>query len=1042
MKHHFLLMLTMNLIFFLLCMPVQGENLSSQSPTRRITGVVSSSDGESLPGVTVQVKGATRGTVTDFNGAFVLNVQESEVLVFTYLGFVSQEIPVSGRNDIRIVLQEKATGLDEVVVVAYGKQKKISVTGAIATIDTKDLKQSPSANLATSLAGRLPGLTAMQTSGQPGNDKVNLYLRGMGTFNNASPLILIDGIPRDNISTLDPNEVATVTILKDASATAVFGVRGANGVILITTRRGKEGKPELSISADYSLQSFLVEADRIHSWEFAELRNQAERNSNVLESDMSFTQYMIDKYRSGEDPVFYPDRNVIRDLFRKWAPQTRLNANFSGGSKDFSYFLNVGYVGQGGNFKTDPEEKLGYDPSFRMDRYSFRGNIDYNIAKNLTASLNIASYLEKMNSPQTVTMHGGDINYFVSDMYRWAWQLPPTQPGPLTAEGYGVPAGQVVNEASNTQRNVYSDINRRGYAQNTTTTLNSSLSLDWGLDFITKGLSAKGTMAFDSHALTNLQGYKAFDVYDVSVAKSAEETSYYIPMRTNVPAEIQLDKIMGTHYYMNSQVSLEYGRAFGSHNVTGLALVQRDNWDGDPYGADIPYNILGFVGRATYNFDNRYLAEFNIGYNGSEQFAPKNRFGTFPAISAGWVVSNEKFLRDNGVISNLKLRGSYGLTGNDTQGARFLYFTHITTEGGIYSSLGKGLSINQGLLANEIIQWEAAEKKNLGFDLEVFKSLSLTTDFYKEHRDKILIGRNTIPVLQGVPIGNIPRVNLGAVDNKGFETELAYKKIINRDFSMNVKANFSYNENIVKFADEIPLDGYYVPYRSTGFSIGQNFGYEIDYSNGNGYINTQEELDALPVYDVGGTPRLGDFKYIDQNGDGTVDVKDQVPIGYSNVPRISYGFSGTLNYKSFDLSFLLTGIAKSSYYLDGFGVTEFAYAGFYSGWHLKAWTQERYENGEEILYPALGTDKGVSQKQNSVFIMDRSFLRLKNLEIGYKLPDRLVKKLSLTSTRVYVNGNNLLTWKKYPINTVDPEQEGNLAYGLTRMINFGVNVVF
>jgi TonB-linked SusC/RagA family outer membrane protein len=1042
-------MLTMNLIFFLLCIPAQGENLSSQPPTRRITGVVSSSDGESLPGVSVQVKGATRGTVTDLSGAFEMNVKESEVLVFIYLGFVSQEISVSGRNSIHVTLLEKDTSLDEVVVVAYGKQKKISVTAAIATIDTKELKQSPSANLAASLAGRLPGLTALQTSGQPGNDKVNLYLRGLGTFNDASPLILIDGIPRDNISTLDPNEIATVTILKDASATAVFGVRGANGVILITTRRGKTGKPELSISADYSLQSFLVEPDRIHSWDYAELSNQAYRNTNpnAPESELPYTQYMIDKYRSGEDPVFYPDRDIIGDTFLKWAPQKRINANFSGGSEDFTYFLNVGYIGQGGNFKTDSKEKLGYDPGFSMDRYNFRGNIDYNIAKNLTASLNIASYLEKMNSPQTLSLHGGDINYFVSDIYNLAWQLPPTQPGPLTVDGYGAPANQVINEASNLNRSVYSDINRRGYAQNTTTTLNSSLSLNWGLDFITKGLSAKGTIAFDSHALTNLQGYKAFDVYTVQVAKSASETSGYSAVTTNADASIQLDKAMGTYYYMNYQASLEYERTFGSHNITGMALFQRDNWDGgDPYNASIPFNILGFVGRATYNYDNRYLAEFNIGYNGSEQFAPANRFGTFPAVSAGWVASNESFLKDNNVISNLKLRASYGLTGNDKLGdARFLYQSVITMAGGAFPTLGLGQGVNQGLIGNESIQWEVAEKKNLGLDLEVFKCLSLTADVYKEHRDKILIGRNTIPILQGVPIENLPKVNLGVVDNKGFEVELAYKKIINRDFSMTVKGNFAYNENIVKFADEILLnDDYKYRYRSTGFSIGQKFGYQIDYSNGNGYINTQEELSALPKYDIGGgEPRLGDFKYVDQNNDNVINDRDQVPIGYPDVPRISYGFSGTLNYKNFDFSFLLTGIGQSSYYLAGLGVSEYGdFAGFYSGWHLKAWTPERYANGEEILYPALGVTRGVSQTGNNVFIMDRSFLRLKNLEIGYRLPERFIKKLSLTSARLYANGNNLLTWKQYPINTVDPEQEGSQVYGLTRMINFGVNVVF
>jgi TonB-linked SusC/RagA family outer membrane protein len=1042
------LKLTINLILLLLCVAVQGENLSAQPPARRVTGVVKNSDQEILPGVTVQAKGTTKGTITNAEGAFELLVSESDVLVFSFLGCVSQAIPVSGRSTINVTLLESATDIDEVVVVAYGKQKKVSVTAAISTVETKELKQSSSANLAASLAGRLPGLTTMQTSGQPGNDKVNLYLRGIGTLNDASPLILIDGIPRSNISSLDPNEIATVSILKDASATAVFGVRGANGVIMITTRRGKAGsKPELSISADYGLQSFLVEADRIHSWDYAALTNQAFLNSNpgAPDGELPFTQYMINKYKSGEDPVFYPDRDLVSENFLKWAPQTRINANFNGGSDDFSYFLNVGYVGQGGNFRTDSKEKLGYDPSFSMDRYNFRGNIDYKIASNLTAALNISSNLEKMNSPQTMVLFYGDMTTLVSEMYGMAWQTAPTQPGPVTEAGYGVPVGESVDEY--TQRSIYTDINRRGYAQNTTSVLNSSLSLNWGLDFITKGLSAKGLVAFDSHASTNLQASKTdgVSVYQAHVARDASETSSYSLIKSNLDASIALNKTMGTDYYMNYQASLEYAREFDEHHVSAMALFQRDNWDA---GAAIPSNMLGFVGRATYNYDDRYLAEFNVGYNGSEQFAPANRFGTFPAASVGWVASNESFLKDNDVVTNLKLRGSYGLTGNDKLGgSRFLYQSVITMEGGIYGNLGKGQLITQGLMGNENIQWEVAEKMNLGIDLQVLKCLSLTVDLYNEHRDKILIGRSTIPILQGVPIANIPKVNLGIVDNKGLEAELTYQKIINRDFSVTVKGNFAYNENVVKYADEVPLGTDYANrYRSTGYSIGQKFGYQIDYSNGNGYINTQEELEALPKYDVGGgVPRLGDFKYVDITGDGVINDRDMVPIGYPDVPRISYAFSGTLNYKNFDLSFLFTGIAQSSYYLNGLGVTEFTNNrgnGFFSGWHLKAWTPERYANGEEILYPALGTSAGVSQQRNDVFIMNRSFLRLKNLEIGYRLPERLVKTVSLSSVRVYVNGNNLWTWKAYMVNTVDPEQEGSMVYGLTRMVNFGVNVVF
>src|SRR5690554_5205251 len=425
------------LMFFFLCFYSFG--VFAQNIT--VTGLVTDTQGESLIGVTIQVQGTTQGTVTDFDGKYTLTGVPSDArLEVSYVGMQGQVINVNGRSVIDITLLDDSELLEEVVVVGYGIQKKASVTAAISTVDTKELKQSSAANLSTALAGRLPGLTAIQTSGQPGNDVVNLYLRGVGTLNDASPLILIDGVPRNNISRIDPNEVESISILKDASATAVFGVRGANGVIMITTRRGQPGKSELNISVDQSMQRFLVKADRLHSWEFAELRNQAYMNDNpgADDADMPFTQYMIDRYRSGEDPVFYPDRDVFHDYFRDWAPQTRVNVNFNGGGDRFTYFLNAGYIGQGGNFKTEPESFLGYDPSYSMDRYNFRGNVDYNIASNLKASLNIATYLEKMNSPQTQELFGDDMGEMVSNMIAYTWATPPTDPGPTTAPGYGV----------------------------------------------------------------------------------------------------------------------------------------------------------------------------------------------------------------------------------------------------------------------------------------------------------------------------------------------------------------------------------------------------------------------------------------------------------------------------------------------------------------------------------------------------------------------------------------------------------------------------
>lgn len=1005
-----------------------------------VTGTVVDKDGFPLVGVNI-MDSPVNGTVTDIDGNFSIQVSPSSKLSISYIGYVTQTVEVKRQKHLQIVLLENSELLEEVVVVGYGSQKKVSVTGAVASVQTKELKQSSSANLSNALAGRLPGLTAIQTSGQPGKDDVTLYLRGASTTNGSSPLIMIDGVPRDNISSLDPNEIASVSILKDASATAVFGVRGANGVIMITTRRGEVGKQELNITADYSIQSFITRPDRIHSWEFAELRNQAARNSGTLEENLPYSPYMIEKYRSGDDPVFYPDRDPYEAIFRKWAPQFRVNMNLNGGTEKLRYFVNAAYLGQGGQLKTESKDKLGYDPSFKMDRYNFRVNLDYQIAKNLKASVNVATYLEKMNSPQLRDLYGGSMDAMVTDMLHMTWATPPTDPGPLTMEGYGVPSDQVIAQMGTSDRNIYGDLNRRGYRQETNTNLNTSLVLDWGLDFITKGLSTKLMLSYDARAKTAMDGVRGLDMYGAVVARNASEKNHYKEIRVNQANTINLSKSMGSNYYMNIQYSLNYARQFSRHDITAMALLQRDNWQ--KWDGDLPYNMLGLSARATYAYDSRYLLEANIGYNGSEQFAKGKRFGFFPAFSAGWVISNEGFLAENKVITNLKLRASYGKVGNDKLGsARFLYISNISQSGGFISSLGRGNQIVQGRLGNPNLSWEIAYKQNYGMDIQLFRELSLSVDYFVEKRSGVLISRGTVPEIQGVELGNLPKVNMGKIDNKGFEMELSYNKTINKDLSFTVKGNFAYNKNVQKFMDEAMYsDQYAYRYRQTGFSIGQNFGYLIDTSNGNGYINSQEELDKLPVYQIG-TPRIGDFKYVDLNGDGYINEKDMAPIGYSDIPRITYGFSGSVSYKGFDFSVLFSGIGQASRLYQGGGVWEYSLAGFYSGYHLKAWTPERYENGEDILYPALGTSRGTSQVANSFFIMDRSFLRMKNIELGYTFPKDLLKRVSINNLRLFISGNNLLTWSKLPVNTIDPEQSAALSYPITKMVNFGLNVSF
>lgn len=1037
-----------------------GQTYTETAAVQDITlnGTVVDSKGVPLIGAFVVEKGnESNGEITDLDGNFSMRISPGATVSVSYIGCKTVELKVNGTGHITVVLEADELLLEDAVVVGYGTQKKISVTGSVAAIGTSELVKSTQPNLSAALAGRLPGLTTMQTSGRPGADDVTMYLRGASTINGANPLILVDGVPRDGISSMDPTEIASVSILKDASATAVFGVRGANGVILITTRRGNTGKPLLNVSANYSLQQFISRIDRVHSSEFAKLRNQAFTNDGKG-AIVPYSDYMIQMYQSGEDPVFYPDRDIMDEFFKKWAPQFRANMNMSGGKGKVDYFINVGYISQDGQFKTESKDKLGYDASYRMNRYTFRSNLDYRITDGLKLSLNIASYLQKSNSPFNAA-YGSDIDGMVADMLVKVMTMPPLLPGPVTPEGYVTRTGEAVIPdqvviADNALTNKYGDINRSGYMEQTNLNLNTQLALDWNLDFITKGLSTKFMAAFDTKSATSLYATRGYNTYTASVSKTKNRQSYFIPKNVSSETEISApSKSSSSYYYLNLQYSLNYAREFGKHAVTGMALLQRDNWE--YAAADLPYNMLGLSARFTYGYDDRYLAEVNLGYNGSEQFAKGNRFGFFPAVSAGWVISNEKFLKENKVLSHLKLRASYGKVGNDKLGSsRFLYLDNIVLGNYVpdsnwgkvdIPSLGRGQSVLQKMIGNPELTWEIAYKQNYGIDMQFFRQFSLSVDYFREDRNNVLIQRGTVPTLQGIPLSSYPKVNYGQIMNNGFEVDATWQTNFPFGLSMMIKGNFAYNKNKQVFMDEPKLsEDYYARYRKTGYSINQCFGYEIDYSSGcgNGFINTEEELErAKEMYKIG-TPRLGDFLYKDLNGDGFIDEKDITAIGYSNIPQITYGFSGSLSWKNFDFSFQFAGIARASRAYISWLATEIGTDGFYTDYMLNAWTPQRYANGEKIEYPALSTVPGVSHIANSFFIMDRSFLRLKTVELGYTLPHRLLSRISMSELRVYISGNNLLTWKKIDNKAIDPEVSWEANYPLTKMINIGVNIGF
>ncbi len=1024
-------------IVTLLPRQARSTALESKLPQNMLSGRVTDSLDIPLEGVSVLVKGTSRGTATDSDGRFQIQVQPGESLEFKNVGYIGQEVMVGASPAfLNVVLVALSSDLDEVVVVAFGKQKKMTVTGAIASIQTKEIKQSPAANLAVTLAGRLPGLTALQRSGEPGRDHTALFLRGIGTLNGTAPIILVDGVERE-MTYIDPNEVESVSILKDASSTAMFGVRGANGVILVTTKRGESGKPAIGFTYEYGLQDFTRSPSMVSSYDWARLKNEAWANDNpgVDPNDpvnqAPYSEYALDRYRFQDYPEAYPNTNWQKLLFNDFVAQTRYNLNLSGGGDYVQYFVNVGFLDQGGQWKISPEV-TDYDPSGFLKRYNFRSNIDAKLNKSgrLSTFLNAAGYFERVNSPNANT----------DEIFRRTYSLfPVVLPGPLT------PDGEVLVGSGNYNVSPWGMINRSGYRQETRNNITASWGLKQDLDFLTPGLSTKFMASFDTRTVYSLTAGREYQRWIQLIdpntpnhwgVDSVQYSRVFTDLE-NTPLSIG----SGSNFqsFFNFQLSADYHRVFGGkHTIGGLLLAQQEVrlLPNDR----LPYNLRGISLRATYGYDNRYFAEFNAGYNGSEQFAEGRRYGFFPTVSGGWVVSNEPFLKDSRIVSLLKLRGSYGRVGSDRLGGRrFLYLDDIqrVTGGGFSGSLGRGGKIAENFIGNPNIMWEVANKANVGLEVGILKDFNLMIDLFKERRDNILINRNTIPMVYGLESGRMGPVNMGIVENKGYEVELNYNKIIDRDWSIIAKVNYNLARNNVLFADELQYgEDFAYRYRQTGYRLGQVFGYQLR----DGFYQSYDEIAAEGFNYVGFTVRPGDFKYVDANGDKVIDERDLVPIGYSGIPEYTFGGAFSVTYKFIDLSFLMQGIFNVTQPLSGYGTTS---TGDFRQRHLNAWTPERAASGETILYPRLSLGGSVSEQDwNAFFIEDRSFLRLKNAEVGFRFPQHWIGRISAKEVRLYVNGFNLFTWDNMRTKDFDPEVNNSLSYPVYRVFNAGVNITF
>lgn len=1014
-------------LFSILCALLQSLSVYAKQDSQfLVTGVVVDAQSMPMPGVTVQIKGTTQSTITDSDGKYTISVSNAKtILVFSFIGFQTQDIAVGDQKNITVTLSESAIGLGESVVVGYGTQKKESVVAAITTISATGLKQTPASNIGIALAGRLPGLTVFQRSGVPGGESMEFYIRGRSTVNGQQPLTLVDGVERD-FKALDPREIETITILKDASATAVYGVRGANGVIMVTTRHGKAGKPVIDITTEHSWQSPTYLPKMVSAYDFAQLRNQVEiqNGRNPIYSD-----YALERYRLGDKTDLYPVRNFMDEFMKKDFPMERVNVNVSGGNDKMRYFTTVGYLYQEGIFKTEKFSEYNYDPQSKATRVNFRSNFDIDLTSSLKMFLNVGGYMQKKNDPVIVP---GQSDY-LTDVNGYSVVMGALISTPNNYHNDITPDGEVLTttlKGGNINNVPYGMLNRSGFRNTQTNQVTTTLGVEQNLDFITKGLSAKAVASYDAYSSNQQVRQRTFQLYEAKADASAADSVSYQPTGTMTNSSLSDSQYQTFNNLFNIDASLNYARSFGVHDVTGMLLFNRYQ---RVINIQLPYNYVGFVGRATYAYAHRYLGEINFGYNGSEQFAPGHKMGFFPSLSLGWIMSEENFMQDAlPWLTFAKIRASYGQVGNDNMnGSRFAF---LTLWNGSYESQ----------IGNTKLEWEKANKYNIGLETRFLNAFSFDADVFYEKRDNILIPANGL-VPSGVfgtggifVSGIIPKVNAGEIENKGFELTFGYKKIINRDCRIDIGLNSSFNRNKVLYVSEVLLsEDYACRLRSTGFRLGQPFGYKTA-----GFFNSEQDItDWYDQSELGGASKLGDLKYKDENGDGVINDKDMVPIGNPEIPEWTFGGTFSFQYKNLDFSMMWQGVAGRSYLLIGQNIWEISN---FNEWHKEAWSQERYDKGLKITYPRLdfGSSSNSSKLASDFWLADGSYIRLKNIELGYTLPAKISNLIKASSVRLYVNGLNLLTFDKYPVKYQDPEQNGDLLYPVFKAYNVGLNVSF
>ena len=1020
---------------------------SSWAQSLQVTGTVTDNQGVPIPGVNIVEKGTKKGVNTNIDGKYKISVSAKSVLEFSFIGFDSKVVSVNGQSVINQKMTTSATDLDAVVVVAYGKQKKITQTGAITTISSEQLSRSPSANIANSLAGQITGISTVQASGRPGADDPRIFIRGIASLSEdrAQPLVIVDGVER-SFTSLDPDEIETFSLLKDASATAVYGVRGANGVIIVTTKRGKLGKASITASYSQGLQQASQLLDFADSYTYATAFNQSQRNDGVPEKDLRFTPTAVEAFRTNSDPIIYPNTDWLDYILKPMANQSRANVNISGGSDKVKYFASLGILTQDGLFKTFEST---YDYNFSFSRYNLRTNLDIEVTKTTKLAVTIGSQIGVRNEP--VTKDGMD------QLFRLLyWAAPFGSPG-LVDGKYIINDNFYIRDPKNEGLDPFYG---RGYNNILENKVNFDLDLTQQLNFV-KGLNFGIKFSNNTnYTHTKTRGasvVKYTPIYLKDVAgrtlQDGEDPNLVVfqPFGSKSDLNYSESQGQGRNWYLESR--LNYNRKYGLHNFGGLLLYNQQKTYFPALFSEIPSGLVGIAGRATYDYNNKYSADINIGYNGSENFEKSKRFGFFPAVSAGWVVSKESFMEALPVISFLKLRYSYGIVGNDRiGGGRFLYLpsSFDPSNTGTGYNFGTDVSTNQlGAIENKLgnpdVTWEKATKQNLGVELKLFDDkFGMVVDVFKEYRSDILVtNRGLVPDITGITT-IAPAANVGIVENKGYEIELNWKEQKNKNFGFNLNVNMSYTKNKIIYQEEAPRNQ---PYQfRTGQSVGQPFGYKFDRFFTPTDLNfvesnrTNNTLDLVPDYLENLKP--GDLIYHDLNKDGLIDIEDETAIGFPDYPQYIFGVNLGFNVKNFDFNMSWVGAVNTSRLLDETFKTPFAGStrGLLQTFPDNAWTPE---TADTATLPRLSFLGNVNNSVASDFwIRDASYIRLKTLETGYNFKGVFLKKMGISTFRLFFNANNLFTFSKLKI--IDPESRTNSVpqYPLTKLYNFGVKLNF